>query len=78
MEIGLLNRADFINMSRGIFAHSPGVIFAPTFCYQTFRRKPNLDKILDNELEPELTETIKKMPLSGMQNLIFQQGIKRI
>ena len=59
-KLELLNPFHSIQRTRGIFKSIIGLIFAPTFAYQTFKKKKNLDKLLDEEIEPSKSEIVEK------------------
>ena len=59
-KIELLNTLHSIQYTRGIFKSILGLIFAPTFAYQTFKKKKNLDKLLDDEIEASKSEIVEK------------------
>ncbi len=55
--MGILSECDSIHTTRGLFSKTTGVIFAPTFTYKTLKGKANFDKILNTELEVNVSET---------------------
>ena len=59
-KIELLNPFHSIQCPRGMFKSILGLIFAPTFAYQSFKKKRNLDKLLDEEIETPISEIVDK------------------